>query len=92
MMNIKAVNDERLTFVTGGDNGDAQKEMAGNYCMYKIGDSVEVYKFTDFHVWTNHAVIIDIFDSKSNIIPRAYLVRYDDNSTRWVSANEIESN
>ena len=44
MMNtIKAMNDETLTFVTGGDNGDAKKDTNSYNSKYLVGHEVYVY-------------------------------------------------
>ena len=89
MLNVKTINDERLIFAAGGNDGDTQKEKENNYCMYKVGDSVEIYT-TFLHIFTRHATIIEVFDSQSSVMPRAYKVKFDDGVTRWATADEIE--
>ena len=65
-MTMKAMNDEALTLVTGGDLLDSYHEYQAGTPMYKVGDIVEVYS-TSFHCTTNRAKIIAV-EQKTNLV------------------------
>ena len=94
---MKAVNDEMLTIVVGGNDGDSKYEHDNDLYLYNIGDIVEVY-LTGYHITTRRAKIIDIStESKftswkdwSIINAPYYMVLYENNKYEWVFADSIE--
>ena len=95
MMNTKAMNDEMLTKVTGGNWGDTFTEYTNGTQLYKTGDTVEVYN-TVFHVTTKRAVVMGVTTEYRIVggvtlshVP-VYYVRYADNSHEFVLAESIE--
>ena len=100
MMNtkiMKAVNDETLYSVTGGDFGDSKYEYENKTCLYKVGDVVEVY-VNSLHISTERGTIVSIGKDKCHIsmwsfdlyeVPY-YTVKLDKGITRCVPANAIE--
>ena len=90
----KAVNDEALYSVTGGNYGDKKTELDNDIALYNVGDTVEVFT-TSWHIWTKRGVII--FAERRRIDTTfvhgsftLYTVKYEDGSTEQVSANDIE--
>ena len=87
MMNaIKAMNDEALTFVAGGNNGDKELELKYDAPFYRVGDSVEVY-VSSLHWHTIHAVVIS---SEKRSYGYFYIVEYDDKNVSQVTADDLE--
>ena len=94
---MKIMNDEALTFVTGGDNGDARYEHDNGIQLYHVGESVEVY-FSGYHITTVNATVIEVSTTRmikswndwNEIEVPYYLVKYAGGKTEWVTANGIE--
>ena len=87
MINTKAMNNEMLTKVTGGDNGDVSYERKNGIALYKVGDQVEVYR-TDLHITTRRAVVEAVREYDGYIT--YYVVFLDSNKFKWVTANGIQ--
>ena len=94
MTNTMMMNDEALTFVAGGDNGDKDFEAQNKIQLYDIGDTVEVYS-NFLHIFTNRGRIINtkrvtvqkLFGTQTYC---EYLVKYEDSGLEWVTADDIE--
>ena len=97
MKNMKAMTDEALELVTGGDYGDSNYEYENNIQLYNVGDSVQVYR-TGFHITTVSATVIGVtkeemsahWYSTDTITAPQYEVQYADGTTEAVSADFIE--
>ena len=100
---IKAVNDEALEAVAGGNQGDDCREEKSRTPLHNVGETVEVFR-TFLHVFTKRGTIIDKFqvdvinsacrDWKTNpdglTMHWKYLVKLEDGSEECVTAEEIE--
>ena len=92
----KAVNDELLTSVTGGDYGDCDTERRKLFShMYNEGEYVEVYG-TMLHWHTRRALVLKVKysfegDEDNRIVTPVYYVVYDDDGCHdYVRADDIE--
>ena len=86
---IKAMNDEALVRISGGDNGDSEIEKRLGTRLYKVGDVVEVYT-NWLHIFTTRAIIDAVgLDEKGYV---CYHVIYFDNkgTIDLVSADKIQ--
>ena len=87
MMNaIETMNDEALTFVAGGNNGDKELELKHDAPFYMVGDSVEVF-VSSLHWHTRHATVII---SEKRSYGYVYIVEFDDKNVCQVTADDLE--
>ena len=89
MKTKKAIDDKALTFVAGGNTGDSDIENEMGYPMYSVGEDVEVFLMSFFHIHTKHAVIIDVRVSEYDG-SYLYRVMYDSGAVQSVFADDIE--
>ena len=91
---MKAVNDKALISVTGGNDGDKNREMTEDTALYKVGDTVEVFTSL-WHIFTKRGTIVyadrvsaDRKFTHGNYTK--YLVKFDAGGSEWVTADDIE--
>ena len=85
---MKPMSDASLAGIYGGNYGDSLQEERTMHAMYWIGDVVEVYN-SFFHWTTRRATIIYLhFNGIGE--PYSYQVQFEDGSTKWVEASDIE--
>ena len=86
---MKAMNDEALTLVTGGDEGDLEYEIASGKALYKVGDHVEVYK-TPMHwflTWGGTITKVKVEDKCP-----WYFIELDNGMYGWYYSDDIQRN
>ena len=95
---IKMINDEMLTMVNGGDNGDAEKDCSYEHPKYQIGDCVNVY-LTGLHFLCKTGKVIDksyrAVTDKNGVLKYHcwfYKIRFSIGlfSTDWFTADDID--
>ena len=84
---MKAMNDDALELVTGGNNGDSNIEKATNVPFFSVGQEVEVYLMHYLHIHTKHGVILEVKRENSGFL---YTVIRDDNLIKDYYADDIE--
>ena len=95
----KAMDDEALSLIAGGDWGDTNWEINHDCNLYKPGDIVEVYT-NNFHLFTKSATVIGTRDGTGPLnvtckfVRTYYVVVLRDwtNTELVVNADQIERN